>query len=412
LLAPVSQDEGNVNLDQPIRKNDYRSVNSPQALRQYCDELSREDLIAFDTEFVSEDRYRPQLCLIQVATKSERAIIDPFVSGDTTPFWELLTSSKGIVVAHAAREEIRFCQRYTRRNIPNLFDVQLAAGFMGMEYPASLSTLVQRIVGRSLSKGETRTDWRRRPLTKDQLDYAVQDVVYLPTMYHRIREGIDRLGRRSWLDEESLVFQEHLHQSENEDGWRRMSGASSLAPRQMAIVRSLWRWRESLARELDQPPRRILRDDLLIELARRESAQANKIRSIRGMERRALQDRIEQMALAIQTALELPESALPRRVFGTRKVSAPVLTQFLSTVIGSICRQHQIAPAIVGNSDDVRDLLAYELEDQRGTVPNLLRGWRGMVVGKSFRDLLSGRLAIRVADTNAEQPLEFFTPDM
>src|SRR5690606_26737123 len=145
-------------------------------LEALCAEIAQCRFVGFDTEFVSEDSYRPELCLIQVAFGDRLAIIDPYRVETTDPFWEVLAEPGRIVIAHAAREEIRFCYRFSGKPIAGLFDTQLAAGFVGMEYPASLATLVQRLVGKTLPKGETRTNWRHRPLTPDQITYALHDV--------------------------------------------------------------------------------------------------------------------------------------------------------------------------------------------------------------------------------------------
>ena len=395
-------------VNSPSGMAEYQKINSLSMLESYCAELADEELVAFDTEFVSEDRYRPELCLIQVATRSSCAIIDPMVVGDTSPFWNFLATTKNIVIAHAAREEIRFCHRYAGRPVANLFDVQLAAGFTGVEYPASLATLVQKFAGRTVSKGETRTDWRRRPLTQHQLDYAIQDVLFLPDMYSSLFKSICDLGRESWLKEETASIQVRIAEVESNESWHRTTGASNLPARQMAIVRSVWRWRDTLAKQLDQPPRRILRDDLIVELARRGSADVRRIRAIRGFERRNIQNEMDNIGEAIREALALSDAELPRRFQGGRRFQSPVLTQFLSTAIGSVCRKHQVAPAIVGNSDDVRDLLAYEIDGREGRKPALLEGWRAEVVGNSFRELLAGKLTLRVTDIHGDEPLEFF----
>lgn len=368
-------------------------------------------MLAFDTEFVSEDSYRPQLCLIQVATESQLGIIDPMDVSETEPFWELLTQPGRTVIAHAAREESRFCYRYTGKPISGLFDTQLAAGFVGMEYPASLGTLVQRLVNKTLPKGETRTNWGRRPLTSDQITYALHDVTDLIDMYRQLAGMAEELNREKWLEEETQVFQQKVIDAETQENWRRVSGSSGLKPRQLETVRQIWRWRESRAKELDRLPRRVLRDDLVVELAKRGSTDVRKIKSIRGMERRALYDHYENIAAAIQIALDTPDEDLPRRPRGTRRVVSPMLSQFLSTSIACISRQHKLAPPIVGNADDVRELLGYELDRRDGDpVPSLLKGWRGEIVGKTFRRILAGELAIRVADVKETQPLEFIEP--
>ena len=396
----------------------YEFISSAAALDTFVESIRTAPCVAFDTEFVSEDRFRPQLCLIQVACGDRLALIDPLLVENTEPFWELISTPGRIVLAHAAREEIRFCYRYSGKPIAGLFDIQLAAGFIGLEYPISLGNLVLRLLGKSLPKGETRTNWRNRPLTTSQLEYALNDVTELEPLYQILVEQIEQSGRSTWLAEETDSLQTTVVDYEEAERWRRVSGCSGLNPRQLETVRQLWLWRESRARTLDQPARRILRDDLIIELARRQSASIDHIRNIRGMERRGIASQYREISQAIDKALKTPEADLPRRPRSSRIAVAPMLNQFLSTAIACVCRQHGISPAIVGNSDDVRELLAYELstsEESRGRkgeqLPNLLRGWRGEVVGRSFRELLQGQLAIRIADRTAEQPLEFVRLD-
>lgn len=389
----------------------YESISTPDHLEQFCDEIAQCSRIAFDTEFVSEDSYRPLLCLIQVAAGDRLAIIDPIPVDETEPFWHLLTEPGRTVIAHAAREEARFCYRYTDKPIAGLFDTQLAAGFVGMEYPASLGTLVQRLCSKTLPKGETRTNWGRRPLTSDQITYALHDVTDLESMYETLSGMVDRLDRSSWLTEETGVFQQKVIDGETRENWRRVSGCSGLNPRQLETVRQIWLWREDRAKETDRLPRRVMRDDLVVELARRGSADPKKIRGIRGMERRGYNDHYDDIADAIQTALDTPDEELPRRPRGSRRVVSPMLSQFLSTSIACISRQQKLAPPIVGNADDVRELLGYELDRRENDpTPSLLTGWRGEIVGKTFRKILAGELAIRIADVKETQPLEFIEP--
>lgn len=386
----------------------FEFIDSAKALDDLCSRLAQKSCIAFDTEFVSEDRYRPQLCLIQVAADDIVAIIDPFLMEFTEPFWNLLAEPGRTVIAHAAREEIRFCYRFTGKKIAGLFDTQLAAGFIGLEFPASLANLVQRLLGKSLPKGETRTNWRTRPLTDAQLRYAACDVTDLEEMFVKLSAQVEKAGRRGWLDEESELVQERTIEAENTESWRRVSGASGLPIRQLEIIRQLWRWRDRRAQKLDIPARRVMRDDLMVELAKRQAADVKRIRAIRGMEGRQYSDHYDDIANAIQIALTVDESELPRRPRGTREVVSPMLSQFLTTSIACVCRQHKMAPMIVGNTDDVRELIGYELDRRNGDdLPSLLQGWRGEIVGTPFRELLAGRLAIRVANVRETQPLEF-----
>ncbi len=390
----------------------YEYIKTRESLDDFCRELSKQDVIAFDTEFVSEDRYRPQLCLLQVAAGDLLAIVDPIEMGDngeTQPFWDLLVQPGRTVIAHAAREESRFCYRFTGKPIAGLFDTQLSAGFVGMEYPASLGNLVNRLVNKTLPKGETRTNWRYRPLSQDQITYALHDVTDLEEMHRKLQKMIDDLDRVSWVEEETQSGQQKVIDYETRENWRRVGGSSGLKARQLEIVRQLWLWREKLAKSKDRLPKRVMRDDLIVELAKVGSSSEKKIRSIRGLDRRGFTDHYGDIAAAIQVALETDEDDLPKRSRGNRRAVSPMLSQFLSTSIACISRQHKLAPPIVGNAEDVRELLGYELDRRKkDTEPSLLKGWRGEIVGKTFRRILAGELAIRVVDVKENQPLEFF----
>lgn len=391
---------------------DYESIQTDQELADLCDRIADAPAIAFDTEFVSEDRYRPELCLIQVAAGNVLAVIDPYAVSSTEPFWDLLVDPLRTVIAHAAREETRFCYRYTNRPIAGLFDTQLAAGFVGLEYPLSLGNLVSRLLGKSLAKGESRTNWRHRPLSSEQLRYAIQDVTDLQEMHQQLLGMVEKWGRTDWLKQETAARQDKVIKHESTENWRRVSGCSGLAARQMEIVRHLWRWRDRRAEELDRPAKRVMRDDLIVELARRGTSNLKRIRSVRGMEWRGYVDLHEEIAAAIQAALEVPDDQLPRRTRQNRTSISPMLSQFLATSMACISRQNKLAPSIVGNADDVKDVLAYELNKKTADeLPALMQGWRGEIIGKTFRRLLSGEAAIRVANVRKEQPLEFIDLD-
>ena len=164
----------------------YDYLSTDQAIADFCRDIATASLIAFDTEFVSEDRYYPELCLVQVAAGDRLAILDPLAGADLGPFWQLVSTGTHITVVHAGREEFRFCRRASGARPVNLFDTQLASGLIGLDYPAAYGSLLQKLLGKTLGKGETRTNWRRRPLSKRQLEYALQDVIYLEPLYERI----------------------------------------------------------------------------------------------------------------------------------------------------------------------------------------------------------------------------------
>jgi ribonuclease D len=393
----------------------HLSITTPDQLLEYCRQLADADLIAFDTEFVSEDTYRPDLCLIQVAAAGQLAVIDTVAIDDLTPFWEVLAAPGHETVVHAGREELRFCLQAVGKRPHNLFDVQIAAGMVGLEYPAAYGTLVTRLLGKSVQKGETRTNWRTRPLSGGQIEYALQDVVHLRDLRDELVDRLNRLQRLSWLKEEVLAWQDRVEHAESTERWQRMPGLSGLTRQNLAIVRELWRWREAEAESRNSPPRRVLRDDLLVELAKRKSADIKRIRAVRGLDHRHLQRSLPALSERIEFALQMPERDWPSKARRQSRPPFVLLGQFLSTALSSICRAADLAPGIVGTADDVRDLIAYHLKAdavQQSEPPALARGWRAEIVGSKIADLLDGKYGLKIERPHSDQPLTFFTiPD-
>jgi len=388
----------------------YHDITTDEQLRQYCDKLARAKRISFDTEFVSEHTYRPVLCLIQVDADDELGVIDPITISDVTPFWEVVATPGHETIVHAGRGEVEFCMTAIGRPPAQLFDVQLAAALAGAEYPAGLGTLLAKFLGTTPSKHETRTDWRRRPLSKRQVEYALNDVRYLPALRDKLHDILQQRGRLDWMAEEMATAVEVIQKAMSHDRWRRVSGNAGIDARGLAIIRELFHWRDAEARRRDQPARRVLRDDLIVELARRGSADPARIRAVRGMERGDLLRRLDDLAAAIQRGLDLPEAECPPRVVREQTPELSVLGQFLFAALGSICREVQLAPNLVGTPGDIREWIVYRTASNRsksGGAPQLARGWRSQFVGRLFDDLLAGKLSVHVGEPKSDHPLVF-----
>ena len=391
----------------------YENITSDAQLRDFCSKSRDAQWIAFDTEFVSEHTYRPQLCLLQIAADDHLAILDPLSIQDVKPFWTFVSEGTHRSLVHAGREEFLFCSRSISRRPQKLFDVQIAAGLVGLEYPASYGNLISKLLGKKLAKGETRTDWRRRPLSQSQLEYALLDVVYLQPLREILQERLERMGRAGWMKDEMNAWQNHVEAHEHQERWRRVSGISGLSSRSLAIVRELSRWRERAAADRDRPAKRILRDDLVVEMARRATADPKQVRSIRGMERGDIHKQLPKITEAIERGLTLPQEDCPRLRRGRTPKQLNLLGQFLSSALTSICRQAEISPAIVGTAQDVRDLIAYRLrmDGAPPEPPILAQGWRAEIVGNRIEQLISGELSMRVCDPLADDPLVFEPTD-
>ncbi|HEV2970897.1 MAG TPA: HRDC domain-containing protein [Pirellulales bacterium] len=376
-------------------------------LADFTARLAGVETIAFDTEFVSEDTYRSDLCLIQVAVGEELAVIDPLTAGDVTPFWEAIASGGHETIVHAGREELVFCLAAAGRRPARLFDIQIAAGLVGYEYPAGYGALLAKVLGERPQKGETRTDWRRRPLSQQQIEYALDDVRYLRAIRDRLHAKLSAMGRLEWMQTEMTAWQDDVETARSAERWRRVSGTNGLSSRSLAIVRELWRWREAEAARRDSPVRRVLRDDLIVELAKRRSADPKQIRAVRGLDRGDLQRLLPKLAEHVALALDLPESELPRTERRETPNQINLLGQFLSAALSSICRSAQIAPSIVGTASDVRELIAFRMGYGGDEPPALAQGWRAEIVGQLIDDLLAGRKSIRIGDPTSEEPLVF-----
>jgi ribonuclease D len=385
----------------------HLSITDPQQLRELCEQLQSARSIAVDTEFVSERTYRPVLCLVQVGFEGQLALIDAQLVKDMRPFWEVLAAPGHETVMHAGRGEVEFSIHAVGRPPAGLFDVQVAAGLVGIEYPAGYGTLVARVLGEAAQKEETRTDWRHRPLSPRQIQYALDDIRYLSRVRDALHARLQELGRAEWMAEEMAAWVAEIQESISQERWRRVSGNSGFAPRVLAIVRELWRWRDAEAQRRNCPPRRVLRDDLIIELARRQTADPKRVQAVRGLERHDLQRQLPKISEAIDRALGLPEEQWPQSRRGENKPRLSVLGQFLFSALGSIARQMDIAPGLVGSPNDVRDWISYRAGHDRRTEPLLCRGWRARVIGSMLDDLLAGRLAVRVGFPDREHPLVF-----
>jgi ribonuclease D len=388
---------------------DYQRINTQDQLTKLCREIASAERVGFDTEFVSEDTFRPELCLVQVVTDRGMSVIDPHEVGDLNPFWQALSEGDSVTIAHAAREEINFSLTAIDRVPANLFDTQIAAAFCTHEYPAAYASVVTRILGKKAEKGEQRTDWRRRPLTEAQVNYALEDVRYLFELHERIALRVEKLGRSVWLAQEMESFIDEVKTARHRQRWKRVSGIGNLGPRNLAIVRELWRWRQAEAEARNIPPRRVLRDDLIVELAKRKNANPEKIRAVRGMNHRPVKNAIEEIADCVERGLGAPLDDIKTPRSKAMPSQLNLLGQVLVPAITSVCRKANLATSMACTATDIREMIAYELgfaNTDNGDLPALAKGWRKELIGSLIDDVLAGRKSIRIDDPHSEHPLD------
>lgn len=363
--------------------------------------------VAFDTEFVSEDTYEPVLCLVQVATRDRLANIDPLSFRDLDAFWDVVTDPAVEVVMHAAGEDLRICRLQTGKLPARVFDVQIAAGLVGFGFPLSLSNLAHQTLGVSLFGGETRTDWRRRPLSAAQLRYAVDDVRYLLPMADKIGGMLRELGRESWAEEEFRDFLSTVQSRDNESRWRRLPGLHQLSRRGLEAARLLTEWRAEEARRQNRPLRQVIRDDLLVAIAKRQPSNRQELEALRDFNRPQLLSKSQDVLSRIGAAQAVPDHQLPEH--GERHEEGPGLTMMvnlLSATLAHCCSQKKIAVGMVGTASDLKEMIRWDaLKRPESHRPHLASGWRDGVCGETLLDVLAGRRSLRVIDPQSDVPV-------
>lgn len=379
-------------------------VTDPDALAECLEHLAAAPELAFDTEFVGEDTYRPDLCLVQVATGERLYLIDPLSTGPLDGFWELLTDPARTVIVHAGREEVRMCRAGVGRPPANLVDVQIAAALVGYSFPIGYAALVQDVLHVHAKKGETLTDWRRRPLTPAQVRYAFDDVRYLIPVWHRLADRLRRLGREGWVADECAAFvRRAVADDPVVERWRKLKGVGSLDRPRLAAARALYAWREAVAGRVNRPARTVLRDDLIVEIARRMPDTPEAVSSYRGVPRAEA----AAIADAVRRARALPQDEWPEP--DDRETDPPhvtLLASLLGVVLSEWCARQELAVSITATTQDLKALV--RARQPGGALPEhfpLGKGWRAAAVLPELEAFLDGRRALRVEDPTARHPI-------
>ena len=357
-------------------------------------------VFGLDTEFLREKTYRARLCLVQVSTTKGVYLLDPLEGLELDPLAKLIADPEVEVIVHAGRQDFELFYESHGAVPANVFDVQVAAAFAG--YGASLpyGRLVETLTRTALTKGESYTDWCRRPLTSAQLSYAADDVRYLLKMEERLRSKLESLGRLDWfLDEMAFFEAADAYATDPTGAWRKVSGRGSLSGRQMAALRELAAWREESAAKRDLPRGWVVKDQTLIEIARRLPANAAALKGIRGINAREAERSASQIIAAIERSKDAPPVASVPSPPRNAQARARMLSGLADAVVRARCESADMATELVSTRGELEALLA---DIFAGTVDparhRLLRGWRKTLAGDAVVALGEGRVAVRSID--------------
>jgi ribonuclease D len=386
----------------------HRLIKDQQRFEDLCEHIRQVGLVAFDTEFLSEHTYRPELCLLQFATPERSAAVDPFEVRDLSNWWNLMADDQVQVVVHGGREEVRFCLSLGAARPGRLFDTQIAEGLLSRSFPISYTSLVARALDKKTHGKETRTDWSRRPLTDRQIAYAIEDVDFLLEIHAKQTAELKTRGRVAWVEGEIDRFINDLEQEPNREMWRKLPGAQGLSARELAVAREVCLWREKEAMERNKPARRIFRDDLIIELARRQPADMAEFLATRDMNRSDYKRVANDILAAVSRGVTIPRDQCPPVRRGDKDQDEQILAQLLSIALANRCAQVEVAVGMVGTTADLRHLARWHVyKDQSGEPPRLASGWRAEVCGELLEDVLDGKISLRIADPRSDHPLVF-----
>ncbi len=379
-------------------------VTAAEQVAELCEHVAAERQFAFDTEFVMEDVAAPEVCLIQIATEHRVFLVDTLTGVDVSPIWELVVDPAIETIVHAGQEDLAICFHAAGKAPRNVFDIQIAAGLVGTDYPLSLARLAQNLIHVRLHKTQTLTDWRRRPLSAEQLRYAEEDVSHLPRIRRLLGKRLDKHGRVEWATEEHSRFEDiRLYRQTDSQKLGRVKGVGSLGGKQLAVATELVLWRDEMARKLNRPARTILKDHLLSEIARTGLSQPDHIANLRGINLSKRQ--LVELSAVLEQAAQIPPERWPEPKGGRPETPREtILTTLITAVMRSETRRLNVAYGLAATKKNIQELVrACPNGDAR---PNrslaMLEGWRGEAFGEMLLALLQGRSAVRVGEHDGE----------
>lgn len=367
-------------------------VNEQPRLEELCRACRDAGRFAFDTEFIRDDTYEPALCLVQIAVDGQVLLVDPTADLKLAPFWDLVADPQIVTIVHAGKEDFELCLRQTGSVPRNVFDVQIAAGFVGLGYPLSLSRLVESTLRKRIGKGQTLTDWLRRPLTPEQIHYAAEDVLHLPRLHSRLHKDIETANRLPWAEEEFRRFEEpEFYKPPPDERVQRLRGSKKLDGLGLLLLERLIVWRDAWAAERNRPIRALIRDDVLVEVARRRPRKERDLEVMRGFPQSKNKKVVREVLDIIEAAGKAPKSEWPKPL--ERREDPPMtkaLLDLLSAVVQAICCEERLNYSLLGSMQRLRELLDYH-GGRTAERPAILKGWREKFIGQQVLDLLEGR---------------------
>lgn len=372
-------------------------VETDAQLKAFMQRCAKSPYMAIDTEFLREKTYYAKLCLVQVAIEGEIAIIDPLGIRDLTVMAECLKDPSIQKIFHASSQDIEILYHETGVVPLPVFDTQVAAAVLGKTQQASYASLVQSYCGVSLPKKDSFTDWSRRPLRDSQVQYAADDVAYLPKIYERMRADLEEQGRLTWLDDAfDEISDPKKYETDPRERYRKLKRVNQLNPHQMAAAREFAAWREERAQRANIPRKWVVSDEQIVEACRREPTSLDDLYMVRGMREVLKPAEGRRVLECLRRGFECSDDELPRtRTSHRNEVNVDIAVDLMHALVHLRARENHIASQTLAPQAELMKLARGHDEDCE-----LLSGWRYRVVGRELQELLDGRISLQITDGN------------
>ncbi|MGP0630640.1 ribonuclease D [Nitrospina sp. 32_T5] len=367
-------------------------VTTESGLADLIAQLQDCDQLAIDTEFVREKTYFHRLGLVQLACDGICAAIDPIAVPNLDPLIDLLKRRDILKVFHAGKQDLEILYRLAGEVIEPVFDTQVAAAMIGWGAQISFAKLVKRATGKRLHKNETYSDWCRRPLSPNQIEYALDDVRFLVPVYEKIVAQLKKLNRLDWVQEElkSLTDPEQFELPDPQNQFMRVKNVRTLKPKQMAVLREVAAWREKEARRRDCLAKFIIRDETLLQMARQCPETPRQLQDLRGMNGKEIQNHGDTLVKLIQKGRSIPEDEYPELPEGTSYATTRGVEELLAAYVQIRSEELRIEPHILADRKLIHSFVRFhEQEDNLDEHP-LFHGWRKHLIGRDLHMILEG----------------------
>ncbi len=365
-------------------------IDKPEQLPELCSRIQQAPWVALDTEFLREKTYYPIFCLLQIATPEWVVCVDPIALPDLSELFSVINDPKIVKVLHSCRQDLEIFYQITGEVTYPVFDTQIAAPLLGFQENPGYAMLVSNFLNVNLSKAHTRTDWSVRPLSQDQIQYAADDVIYLCKIYTKMCEQLEELGRLDWLDKDfEALKNKELYQISPINAWLKVKGRKRLTGKQLSIVQVLTEWRERTAQAENRPKNWLVRDDLMLELAKLQPTTVEELAKVRSINERS----VKRYGRVICKLIDEAKNSSPIPMTDKNKAAKKTAKQeaildVLTAVVRMRADENSLNPMILAGRKDLEKLL-FEEEDNL-----ILSGWRYSMVGKELQGLLKGQYSL------------------